>query len=587
MASTRIVEDPTIVAERVVYATTTFDPSTRLPLAIMNSTAFPKSPDEYTPELMARIIERLPTTPYVLVFFACGAPNKPSWSWISKIYATLDRQVKKRVDKVYIVHESWWVRAITEMFRGVVSNKFKKKLIHVSSLTQLAKHVDITEINIPPAVYIYNLKTESTITIPRHHSPIFGVPLHRDGSTVIYPKMWQDCCEFLKVNGVNTRNIFQQEDDGITNILKDAYDRGQVIDLANYGPHQTASLMKLYLEELPNPILPIRYLPLPVQDTVEYSIQVFESLPYVTQKFLTDLLPLFIAILENSARTGHNAQTIAMCIAPSFIGQYSTRKDSLAVAVRYTKNLVEFWPQIDDRLTEYSESDSSACESEVRVPRRKISRMKSFDENRAAIRMANRHNIRAVNSHQDVSNSIDSFPGVVMTKSAVRSVSSAAPRSTPKRESFIVTDSQASDQSPFASSASSIESLSIPHLKPPRSTDTPLTETEVYLTSPFLTPAPPPPPPKLRKSVSTILRPSNPTAAVLPPSPDGRPKLQPRKSFSADLSENTKDPIGGIERAPIKCSTKRGRMVAELAKLYEEKNYLVEMDRSKTNIQIS
>lgn len=118
------------LCKKIVYRSQAFDPVTRLPLVAMNSTAFPKSPEEYTPELMAKILSLLPSDPYVLVFFACGAPNKPSWSWVSKIYNMLDRQVKKRVEKLYIVHESWWVRAVTEMFRGVISNKFKKKIIH-------------------------------------------------------------------------------------------------------------------------------------------------------------------------------------------------------------------------------------------------------------------------------------------------------------------------------------------------------------------------------------------------------------------------------------------------------------------------
>ncbi|KAF5096123.1 hypothetical protein DV451_004396 [Geotrichum candidum] len=235
MASFLSSEELALIAERVVYPTSTFDPSTRLPLVIMNSTAFPKSPDDYTPELMAKFIERLPRKPYALVFFACGAPNKPSWSWISKIYAMLDRQVKKRVDKVYVVHESWWVRAVTEMFRGVVSSKFKKKIFHISSLSDLAKHIDITKLNIPLQVYIHNLKVETTITIPRHYSPVFGVPLHRSGSNVIYPSMWEDCCRYLRITGIFTRDIFLKEDDEVTWILRDSFDRGQTLDLDNYG----------------------------------------------------------------------------------------------------------------------------------------------------------------------------------------------------------------------------------------------------------------------------------------------------------------------------------------------------------------
>lgn len=118
------------LTKKIVYTTRTFDPSTRLPLIILNSAAFPKDPDAYIPELMQRIISQLPDTPYGLVFFACGAPEKPSWSWISRVYGMLDRQVKKRIGKVYVVHESWWLKAVTEMFRGIVSKKFKNKILH-------------------------------------------------------------------------------------------------------------------------------------------------------------------------------------------------------------------------------------------------------------------------------------------------------------------------------------------------------------------------------------------------------------------------------------------------------------------------
>lgn len=130
MSSSYPKDELDILAQRIVYSSKTFDPETRLPIVIMNSTSFPSSPEKYTPELMSKIISRLPNSSYVLVFFACGAPNKPSWSWISKIYNMLDRQIKKRVGKVYIVHESWWVRAVMEMFRGIVSNKFKSKVVH-------------------------------------------------------------------------------------------------------------------------------------------------------------------------------------------------------------------------------------------------------------------------------------------------------------------------------------------------------------------------------------------------------------------------------------------------------------------------
>lgn len=236
MASNMSPEESARMAEQVVYRSSTFDPDTRLPVVVINSTAFPSSSEDYTPELIARFIERLPVTSYALVFFACGAPTTPSWAWISRMYTMLSRDVKKRVGKVYIVHESWWVRAVTEMFRGIISSKFQEKIHHISSLSDLAKHIDITQIDIPPAVYVYDLCVEKRILIPRHYSPIFGAPLKRSGSNVVYPRMWQECIEYLKVTAPNTRNIFQMDErNEVSLILRDAYDRDQTLNIYNYG----------------------------------------------------------------------------------------------------------------------------------------------------------------------------------------------------------------------------------------------------------------------------------------------------------------------------------------------------------------
>lgn len=401
---------------------------------------------------------------------------------------------------------------------------------------------------------------------------------------------------------------------------------GFVFFLTLSSPNQTASLMKLYLQELPNPILPIRYIPLPIQDTVEYSIQVFQSLPYVTQKFLCDLLPLFIGILENSSRTNHSSQTIAMCLAPCFIGRYSTRKDSMAVAIRFTRNLIELWPEIDDRLAEYSESDTSCSDSEpaVKPTHRKTSRKKSFEDRNhpSAFRATSRHNIRTVNSHQDVSNTTDAFPGVSAFKTAVRSFSSTAPRSANlKTESDVsnnidvFADIHVVRPSRSISSVSSTQSSTMSNTKSHSSADNSnvnnivslQTQSEEYLAAlcgGMTTPPPsvsssahthgqshpPPPPPKLRKSASTILRPTTKT-------PPTRPKLNTRSSFSGDSSQKHSESATTVTMANSRnaaaktvTTTKRGRMVAELAKLYEEKNsqaVLAEMDKSKSNIQIS
>lgn len=555
-----------LMAEHVVYPSSTFDPTTRLPLIVMNSTALPKTPEEYTSELMERIIDRLPKSKYALVFFACGAPNKPSWAWVSKIYNMLDRQVKKRVDRVYVVHESWWVRGVTEMFRGVVSTKFKHKILHISCLSDLAKHIDITKINIVPAVYYHNLKAEPKITIPRHLSPVFGVPLRRNGSRVLYPSMWEDCCQYLKVTGINTRDIFTRSEDSITLILRDCYDRGQHLDLDDYGyvclkyqfhlflkytnfvfhlfsPHQASCIIKMYLRELPNPILPIRYIPTPIQSNPNYIYQVFQSLPYVTQKFLSDLVPLFNSIIDNSRRTGHSSETLANALAPSLIGRYASDDDSMVVAIAFTKNLIELWYTVEERLIQYSGSDSSEFEEPVRENSRHRS-PSSHHHNSNNGNESSRHPIQHTNKHEDGSLEITYLPPVPTARANGTPLSGNKTLRKIASLSSFSSSSSLSDQKTLSSTNDvfgrhanhSMESLGTP--------------------SP-----PPPPPPKLRKSASTILRPT--TGNTHPP----MPKLTSYNSFGCDLNKQQSN-----SNVKYKAPAKRGKLVAELAKLYEDKN---------------
>lgn len=325
---------------KIVYTSKTFDPSTRLPLVVIDSTALPPN-NQVNEQLIASVLERLPkSNDFALLFFACGAPNKPSWSWVAKTYAMLERSIKKRVKKIYVVHESWWVRAVTEMLRGIVSSKFKSKIIHVSNLSQLAQLIDITLINITPLVYLHDLKIQDKITIPRHIDPRFGAQTNPNEM----PKLWQDCLNYLAITAPNTKGIFDKTDDPqLLYILRDCYDRDQLIDLDDYGPHLAASVLKLYLYELPSPVLPIEYIKLPLNDSKDYCLGIYQTLPAFSKFILSSLMPLLFSVVSNSSRTGKSSSTLAGCVGPSLIGLSSVTKEGIAIGVRYTRNLIEHW----------------------------------------------------------------------------------------------------------------------------------------------------------------------------------------------------------------------------------------------------
>lgn len=351
------------IAKQVVQESKTFDPATRLPLVVVDSTALPEHQSEEYQSIVEKVIDRLPKHDYVMLFFACGAPSKPSWSWVARTYSMLERHTKKRLRKVYIVHESWWVRAVTEMLRGVVSSKFRKKLIHVNNLSQLAQHIDITLVNIPKAVYRHNLKMENRITIPRHHTPIFGQPVVVSNESVsqrpLVPKFWAECLRYLSVTAPNTKGVFGRIEQGCeyVDILRDAFDRGQLLELDDYGPLLISAVVKRYMYELPDPILPVRCLELPVRDTKDYCTAVLRRIPYTSKIMLFSLLDVLSAVHQGRNRTFHTTSSLSTAMSASLIGQISSsNKDSTAAASQFLRNVLDFWSEISQDIDQRIES---------------------------------------------------------------------------------------------------------------------------------------------------------------------------------------------------------------------------------------
>lgn len=530
------------LADKVVHISRTFDPGTRLPIVVVDSTQFPPPQSDVYSQLVGQVLERLPRTNYVVVFFACGAPNKPSWSWVAKTYAMLDRPTKKRIKRLYVVHESWWVRAVTEMLRGVVSSKFKRKIVHVSSLSQLAQHIDITQVDIKPAVYTHNNKVERQITIPRHSTPVFGVNINYHSPGFELPRLWYDVFTYLGVTAPNTKGIFNtleyERDVELLHVLRDAYDRGHLVDLDDYGPHVTAALLKLYLHRLPSAIIPVDRIALPLRDSIDYTLQVWDNLPLLSRHVLPDLLSLLTSVVAHASRTMQSPTTLAASLAKCLTGVSATNKEQSAIATRYCRNLIEFWPNICQKRDncDYPENPFASP---------------THSRNTSVELCVKKRPFAHKASSASMSSSYGSLPFYAIAKN----------NSTPElrtEQSLIDLNDDNDHQDPFTASSRTSSSSS---------------SSTSSVTRPTRTAMGPPPVPA--KSKTAILRPSQKpninddpqTETKRPPSPPPQRKFGPRSKSVAP--------------------TRRGKMVAELAKLYEEKGHsaqiLVQLDRSKSS----
>ncbi|KAG5368004.1 Protein ECM25 [Yarrowia sp. C11] len=567
-----VPQDPKRVAAKIVYQTDTVDPQTRLPIVVIDSSALPEPSSKSHAILFPHLVNNLPNQPFVLVFFACGAPQRPSWSWATKTYAMIERDVKKRVRKVYVVHESWWVRAVTEMLGGFISTKFKAKIHHVASLSQLAREIDVTAINIPPRVLLHNRKVEDDITVPRHVEPVFGRLFDPRNP----PRIWDVMLEYLTQMAPYVEGVFRVSPrSDLLEIVRCNCDRGQMFELADYGPHVAASLLKRFLRDCPEPALPADRIPLPIKDDAEYTEETLRDLPVTSLFIFLYVVPLLQSIVRNTQVTRHTEHSISVCFAPAMLGITASR-DSTAVGIRLLKNVIEHWAVLAPKLEN---------ELYTRINVTDVTRIHQLAHNSGGLGSAPAY--PPYDGAYDMSKRQVSAPITFLNSS----------KSSPSLRQRNVSDAAPVPPFPISVSVESLVDIADEdaQLSPVKSRGRQMNHNDL---SPQVELMPPPPVPKKPVQLKSRSRHNSVSELAAELEPPGTPKtpskfvLQPSTKINADIDPSTfkippspPPPRKFGPRSRSVASTKRGKMVEELSKMFEERcetaNMMLEFERHR------
>ncbi|KAK6524254.1 hypothetical protein TWF694_005910 [Orbilia ellipsospora] len=361
------------------------------PLLVLSAAAFPDAREVDYNSLLPYVLAILPSENeideldmhgekgcggYSVIFFAGGgrdrdSKGRPTWSWFMQAYSLLGRAVRKRIKKLWIVHERTWVRITLEMLSGVVSQKFRKKVLHVSNLTELALEVDITKLNIPPAVYLYDKQIFGTITLQGFPPvPQFGRMPFTPESPIDapLPQVLTDASRYIRLHCLSYEGLFRKvPSTDLLDIARDAYDRRQYLHLSDYGANVAAGLIKLYYRVLPDPIIPTYCYPeieekfgetAKTEDPITDARNILtQSLPKVSCRLLLrHLLPLLALVASHSESNRMTPQNLAICFAPSIL-----RSDDIMLDAKMSRggvakllecliaNIEQFAPKMPDR----------------------------------------------------------------------------------------------------------------------------------------------------------------------------------------------------------------------------------------------
>ena len=132
------------IAKSIIYRSP-IPSSSGLPIYILSAAALPDAKEVHFDALLPYVLSRLPDEyellsgqNYEIIFFAGGGGDGatavkktlPGWGWIFQAFQALSRALRKRLQKLYIVHERAWIRLMVDAFSTVASPKSSKKIVH-------------------------------------------------------------------------------------------------------------------------------------------------------------------------------------------------------------------------------------------------------------------------------------------------------------------------------------------------------------------------------------------------------------------------------------------------------------------------
>ncbi|KAL5120109.1 hypothetical protein ACEQ8H_001934 [Pleosporales sp. CAS-2024a] len=380
------------------------------PVFILNAAAMPDTHETDFDALLPYVLARLPEEDdllkgyeYEVVFFAgdgdTGATTKkhrPGWGWFLQAYHVLSRAMRKRLQKLYIVHEKAWVRILTEIFSTIVSPKFRRKIHHYSTLTHLAQSIQVENLLIPSSTYLTDRRVSDDIYVEHETGRrAFGArnpfPTGSNGRTR-FPRVLRETTSFvLMEENITYEGLFRVPPHAkLRDCLKEAYNRGQkyIIWKDNgvtlpvppykhaqlqdeilaevdpkdaYSVFMAAALIKAWYASLRQPIFPttsygdLKRLYGDSQDvpdldrlrdlfspTSEWSL-----LPASSREILVrHLFPLMDAVASRQEQNKMTAENLCVCFAPALLcgpDQIEDAKMSSIIRRLFT-HAVTMWP---------------------------------------------------------------------------------------------------------------------------------------------------------------------------------------------------------------------------------------------------
>ncbi|CAH8491150.1 unnamed protein product [Dicrocoelium dendriticum] len=349
---------------------------------------------------ITKTLEQYVIHDYCLIYFHCGLTNrnKPRFGWLVQAYRTLDRDFRKNLKALYIVHPTMGIKFLWSLFKPFISSKMAQKVAYIEELKQLEDVVFLNQIPIPHRVLEYDklvgakLRSIHEATAPAHNAGNLNIaPRRTDIASVIsgafddqyedvpcepqqqfnvslqfikmnnggrtIPVVVEDAVDFIRERGMDVEWIFRRS----TSVIKqrsvqEVYNRGLPVDLREYNdPHLAAALLKSFLRELTEPLLTFEL----YDDILSISnLQarhkvsaikelVATKLPDDNYELLNYLMRFLTEVTEHSTQNKMNATNLAVVFGPCLVwSRQQTSLNAITVINAFVQLLITHYEAI-------------------------------------------------------------------------------------------------------------------------------------------------------------------------------------------------------------------------------------------------
>lgn len=364
----------TLAMDRIFYKSDEVDAYTGHPIYIFDTSYLPSTSQIDYDLFIPTMTKSLPNQPYILVMFSCGL-NKINWVWgvkFLKAFLSPDHENRdnvKNLTKVISVHESWFVKSISQILTNISFSRptlsrlgllFDTKtsrnsiLTSCDSLSDLSYYVDITKLKI--SLNIYKHDANSTLS-PKidFQCPVTKIitadtRFCRKTNPVFYHHFYQ-IFRIVDTYGPNVELIFHRPGNRLsTEILVLCITRNQLIWINDWDLNCIASCFKKLLLDVSGPLIPVDKIALPMNDLLNYTLEVLNvmMIEEETNELIFQIMDLCHRIVENSQVTNHTYLSISksMCHALTHELLSTLNKDRITIGTRFIKNVISHWNQI-------------------------------------------------------------------------------------------------------------------------------------------------------------------------------------------------------------------------------------------------